>query len=81
MTNNLEQRICARAYEIWEQAGRPHGLEQAHWEQAAREIEAEPQTDAAKANGPEGTPASPGKASARTKAATVSAAPKRSRKP
>ena len=30
--------IAQRAYEIWEQSGRPDGLDKEHWEQAEREI-------------------------------------------
>jgi hypothetical protein len=36
-----EERVRQRAHEIWEEAGRPDGQHEAHWEQAAREIEAE----------------------------------------
>jgi hypothetical protein len=32
------ERIRQRAYEIWEREGRPEGREQAHWEQAEREV-------------------------------------------
>lgn len=30
--------IRKRAYEIWEQEGRPEGREEEHWKQAAREM-------------------------------------------
>jgi hypothetical protein len=33
-----EGLIRARAHEIWEQNGRPSGLEKQHWEQAEREF-------------------------------------------
>lgn len=33
-----EQRIRERAYQLWEQAGRPDGKEVEHWLQAEREI-------------------------------------------
>jgi hypothetical protein len=36
--SDREERIRARAHEIWEQAGRPLGEDLRHWEQAAREI-------------------------------------------
>lgn len=36
-----KERIRRRAYDLWEQAGRPEGREAEHWEQACREIEAE----------------------------------------
>ena len=35
---NIEDRIRRRAYEIWEQEGRPDGREVDHWLRAAREI-------------------------------------------
>jgi hypothetical protein len=36
-----EERIRERAYRIWESEGRPEGRQDAHWEQARRECEAE----------------------------------------
>lgn len=36
-----EQRIRARAYEIWEGQGRPEGRQNINWDQARREIEME----------------------------------------
>jgi hypothetical protein len=36
-----EERVRQRAHEIWEEAGKPDGQHEAHWEQACREIEAE----------------------------------------
>jgi hypothetical protein len=36
-----EERVRQRAHEIWEEAGKPDGQHDAHWEQARREIEAE----------------------------------------
>ena len=41
MTSEKEDRIRRRAYELWEQEGRPQGREWDHWVQAAREVEAE----------------------------------------
>ncbi|WEX10435.1 DUF2934 domain-containing protein [Chelativorans sp. AA-79] len=41
MTTEREDRIRRRAYELWEQEGRPEGREWDHWVQAAREVEAE----------------------------------------
>jgi len=35
---DMAERIRQRAYEIWEREGRPEGREQAHWEQAEREV-------------------------------------------
>jgi Protein of unknown function (DUF2934) len=40
MNGDREQLIAARAYQLWEEEGRPHGAHQRHWEQATREIEA-----------------------------------------
>src|SRR5436305_1813295 len=39
MTIHKDALIARRAYEIWEHAGRPHGLDREHWLQAATEIE------------------------------------------
>jgi hypothetical protein len=39
MTIHKESRIAQRAYEIWEQSGRPHGLDREHWFQATMEVE------------------------------------------
>ena len=38
MNADREQRIAARAYQLWEEEGRPHGAHDRHWEQASREI-------------------------------------------
>jgi Protein of unknown function (DUF2934) len=38
MNADREQRIAARAYQLWEEEGRPHGAHERHWEQASREI-------------------------------------------
>ncbi|RCS25323.1 DUF2934 domain-containing protein [Phyllobacterium salinisoli] len=38
MESGREEQIKARAYEIWEQEGRPTGREHLHWEQARREL-------------------------------------------
>jgi hypothetical protein len=32
--DKTEQRIARRAYRLWEEAGRPHGRDQDHWERA-----------------------------------------------
>ncbi|WP_082766043.1 DUF2934 domain-containing protein [Paramesorhizobium deserti] len=39
MDTGREEQIKARAYEIWEQEGRPQGRARDHWEQARREID------------------------------------------
>ncbi|MBF0373139.1 MAG: DUF2934 domain-containing protein [Alphaproteobacteria bacterium] len=36
--DELEDRIRQRAYELWEQEGRPEGRALQHWDQAAREV-------------------------------------------
>ena len=42
-----EDLIRQRAYEIWEQQGRPLGLDKQHWEQAERELlESSPEIEA-----------------------------------
>jgi hypothetical protein len=33
------QLISVRAYQLWEQEGRPHGRDQAHWLEAERELQ------------------------------------------
>ena len=37
-TESLRKQIEARAYALWERAGRPHGRHQEHWAQAEKEI-------------------------------------------
>ena len=39
---DLQQRIQQRAYQLWESEGRPEGREHAHWQQAQRELTAQP---------------------------------------
>ncbi|MFE0759213.1 DUF2934 domain-containing protein [Inquilinus sp. NPDC058860] len=39
MDTSLEDRIRARAYEIWEIEGWPSGRDQEHWDRALREIQ------------------------------------------
>jgi hypothetical protein len=41
MSDNREHRIRARAHAIWESQGQPHGADREHWDQAAKEIDAE----------------------------------------
>ncbi len=36
-----EDRIRARAYELWEREGRAHGNHESHWQEATRQVEAE----------------------------------------
>ena len=35
---DLQSRIAARAYHIWEGEGRPHGRDQEHWRMAEAEL-------------------------------------------
>jgi len=48
-----EERIRAKAHELWEADGRPEGRERAHWEQAAKLVEEEEQQAAKAAVDPE----------------------------
>lgn len=48
MSTELEERIRRRAYELWEREGFPHGKDEAHWHQAALEIEDEDRKAAGK---------------------------------
>ncbi|RWM80154.1 MAG: DUF2934 domain-containing protein [Mesorhizobium sp.] len=68
MTDNRQERIRRRAHAIWEQAGRPDGAHQQHWDQAAAEIDREesrPKAKAARPKAPAGPKASKPKAAAR----------------
>jgi hypothetical protein len=41
MSDEKQERIRRRAYEIWEREGQTHGLHERHWYQATLEIETE----------------------------------------
>jgi len=41
----LEERIRHRAYELWEEAGRPPGQSEKYWQQARAELEADVSRD------------------------------------
>lgn len=56
MTDERQERIRRRAHAIWEQAGRPDGAHQQHWDQAAAEVDSEDSKPKAKA-----TPKKPAK--------------------
>jgi hypothetical protein len=48
MTHNSpeqNERIRARAYTLWEEAGRPHGQSEEFWRKAARLLKAKSQAD------------------------------------
>ena len=53
---STEERVKARAHEIWEREGRPHGRHLAHWQQAEAEIAGE---DAPKEAAPKQRAAAP----------------------
>jgi len=44
MEHDELERIRARAYELWEQAGRPEGRDSEHWLEAERELSGQPRT-------------------------------------
>jgi hypothetical protein len=41
MGDDREERIKARAYEIWQREGSPESHENAHWKEAEQELDAE----------------------------------------
>ncbi|MGQ3295251.1 MAG: DUF2934 domain-containing protein, partial [Shinella sp.] len=45
MTNDREEKIRARAYEIWQREGSEDGVALDHWIQAQEEVDAEPGAD------------------------------------
>ena len=53
MNSEREERIRARAYQLWNEEGQPEGKEAEHWERARAEIEG--------GQGGEDTPARPPK--------------------
>ena len=52
-----EHRIRHRAYEIWEQEGRPEGRRAEHWERACRELQDEEERAGRNARETGGNPA------------------------
>ena len=40
-TSDREERIRQRAHRLWEEAGRPEGAAQDHWERAAQDLDRE----------------------------------------
>jgi hypothetical protein len=40
MTNPSEEQIRARAYELWEEAGKPEGRDDEFWQQAEQALRA-----------------------------------------
>ncbi len=45
MTNDREEAIAARAYELWTESGYEHGHDKQHWQQAERELGGAVQTE------------------------------------
>ena len=86
MDADMQERISARAYRIWEEKGRPHGSSDDHWHQAKREIEEEDRaagrkpSTAAKAPRTRKTASAASSASASTSAAAAPAKPRTARK-
>ncbi len=52
LSADRDELVRRRAYQIWEQAGRPEGTDQENWMQAAREIDEEMAEDADSAPAP-----------------------------
>jgi len=67
-----EDRIRQRAYEIWEQEGRPHGEDMKHWLQAFQEIAASADAGGQPAKKPRSKKAVPADLSPKTKGAAKS---------
>lgn len=81
-----EERIRARAYELWEREGGSHGSHERHWLEATRQVEAELAGDAAPAAGAAPKPAkkasvakAPAKREPKPKAAEMAPAPRAAR--
>ncbi|CAN7468305.1 DUF2934 domain-containing protein [Rhizobium sp. LjRoot30] len=45
MAETVYERVKKRAYEIWEEEGRPWGRDALHWERANREIADQTETE------------------------------------
>jgi hypothetical protein len=45
MAQPTEEQIRKRAFELWEQAGKPEGREDEFWDQAQRELQGEERGD------------------------------------
>jgi len=63
MDQDREERVRARAYEIWEREGRQEGGHESHWQQAEKELReeeaGEPQQEEEATAEPEPTAATP----------------------
>ena len=74
MTPDRQTAIAARAHQIWEEAGHPHGQDAQHWQQAEREHdEAEARTAAVEQFKAETVEAAPAKATRKRAAKVVEA--------
>lgn len=76
MTDARREWISKRAYSIWEEAGRPHGHDAEHWEQAACERDEFERVALA----PEGKPAKKPLIEISSKAHATKAEPAKSKK-
>jgi len=73
--SDREARVRERAHQLWEQEGRPHGRDADHWDQAAREVDAEDNAAPAKKKAPRA------RKSAATPAAGAGSTPARKKRP
>jgi hypothetical protein len=48
MENPTKEQIIHRAYELWEQAGKPEGRDQEFYHLAEKELQAQPAAESAK---------------------------------
>ena len=53
MMDAREERIKARAHELWEADGKPEGRDREHWEQAAKLVDEEERAQARANSDPE----------------------------
>jgi Protein of unknown function (DUF2934) len=59
MDQELDERIRARAYAIWEAEGRPDGADLDHWRRAILELQTEEANDAEMAGDGSAVPSAP----------------------
>ncbi|QWW72108.1 DUF2934 domain-containing protein [Rhizobium sp. WYJ-E13] len=67
-----EDRLRQRAYEIWEQEGRPHGEDMKHWLQAFQEIAASTEANGQPVKKPRSKKAGKAEVAPKVKAASKS---------
>jgi len=53
MMDAREERIRAKAHELWEVAGKPEGRDREHWDQAAKLVDEEQRQEARGQSNPE----------------------------